>query len=57
MWHGSYCAQTSSKKFNMYRHEKRMYSTQTQPENSILEAVKNGQLNEVKFEDNPLFFF
>ena len=41
----------------MHRHEKRMYSTQTQPENSILEAVKNGQLNEVKFEDNPLFSF
>ena len=38
----------------MHIHEKRKHSTQTQPENIILEAVKNGQLNEVKVEDNPL---
>ena len=31
----------------MHRH-----STQTQPEHIILEAVKNGQLNEIKIEDD-----
>ena len=30
------------------------HSTQTQLKNIILGAVKNGQLNEVKVEDNPL---
>ena len=36
----------------MHLHEKRKHSTQTQTENIILEAVKNGQLNEVKVEDD-----
>ena len=35
-------------------HEKLKHATQTQPENSILETLINGQLNEVKVEDNPL---
>jgi len=42
MWHCSYCPHTSSRKFNIYRHEKRKHSTQTEKLNI---GNKNNQMN------------
>ena len=54
MWHCSYCPHTSSRKFNMHIHEQRKHPTHTQPENILVDALKKGQIKDVKVEDDPL---
>jgi len=44
MWHCSYCPHTSSRKWNMYVHEKRKHVAQTE---NLDIGIKNNQLNNI----------